>query len=43
MSIKKFHAEFAKRDAKNSDVNFALFCGFSWRSLREILKLHKSK
>jgi len=37
MNNKKVHAKNAKRDAKISEPNFAPLCGFSWRSLREIL------
>ena len=36
-------AKDAKKDAKKSDLNFALLSGFTLRSLREILKLHKRK
>lgn len=34
---KKVHAKNAKKDAKIPEPNFALFCGFVWLTLREIL------
>jgi len=43
MNNKKVHAKNAKRDAKISEPNFALFCGFSWRPLREILDFKGGK
>ena len=41
MNNKKVHANNAKKEAKKPEPNFALFCGFSLRPLREILELHK--
>jgi len=38
MNNKKVHAKNAKKDAKKSELNFALFCGFSLRPLREIFE-----
>ena len=43
MNSKKFHAKYAKKDAKYSDLNFAQLCGFTLRTLREKLLLIKRK